>query len=286
MTDAPGLAPEVCPLINGARNFFALRFTDPKPALVRPVTLLTSDPVFMSASFNFDPTIPVAEATSETDELIYRISHDLRASVRALQELPVWVIEDLDKASISVPAPTGRHLDLMADHACRLDLMLTGLLEYSRVGRLQMIGPVKPASVCQAVIEDLGVAEAAALTTRLDKGSVQMGEDDMARVFAILLTNALRFNTSDTPMIEVTGGPVGGRAWRFAVTDNGPGIPVHHRDYVLQPMTKLVSRDVDPGAGMGLAILRKIAWSYGGDVQIETPKNGQGTCVAVTLKVN
>lgn len=240
----------------------------------------------MTASHSFDPSIPVADAESETDDLVYRISHDLRASVRALQELPGWVIEDLDKASVSVPPPTGRHLEMIADHACRLDLMLTGLLEYSRIGRMQAIGPVKPTRICQEVVDDLGVGDAVVLKVSVDKGSVQMGDADLARVFSILLTNALRFNTSPTPRIDVSGSPIDDRAWRFSVTDNGPGIPEAKRDFVQKPMTKLVSRDVDPGAGMGLAILRKIAWAYGGGVDIGAPKTGSGTSVQVTLQVN
>ena len=48
----------------------------------------------MNAELSFDPSIPIEEADSETDEIIYRISHDLRASVRALQELPTWIGED------------------------------------------------------------------------------------------------------------------------------------------------------------------------------------------------
>ena len=240
----------------------------------------------MTADLSFDPSIPVAEPKSETDELIYRISHDLRASVRALQELPGWVVEDLSVAGVAIPAPSGRHLELIADHACRLDLMLTGLLEFSRVGRMQAIGPIKPHRVCQDVIEDLGVAEVATLTVALDTGNVQMGDADLARVFSILLTNAIRFNTTAQPRIDVAGGPIDARFWRLRVTDNGPGIPETKRDFVQQPMTKLVSRDVDPGAGMGLAILRKIAESYGGKVQLSRPKSGTGTRVEITLAVN
>ena len=90
----------------------------------------------MNAHLSFDPTIPISDVENETDDIIYRISHDLRASVRALQDLPTWIDEDLKQAAISIPAPTGRHLELIASHACRLDLMLTGLLEYSRVGRM------------------------------------------------------------------------------------------------------------------------------------------------------
>lgn len=240
----------------------------------------------MSAELSFDPSIPVAESDSETDEIIYRISHDLRASVRALQELPGWISEDLDQAAIALPAPTDRHLELIGSHACRLDLMLTGLLEYSRVGRMQPITAVKPAAVLDDVIEDLGLPEDVAISTKLDRGKVQMGVDDLQRIFSILITNAVRFHPGQMPRITVSGGPVNDKEWQFVVSDDGPGIPEEKSDFVLRPMTKLVSRDVDPGAGMGLAILRKVAWTYGGSVEVGTPRSGVGTEVTVTVRVN
>ena len=240
----------------------------------------------MSADLSFDPSIPVAEADSEIDEMIYRISHDLRASVRALQELPGWIVEDLDKAAISLPEPTGRHLELVASHAGRLDLMLTGLLEYSRIGRMQPIASVKPAIVLAEVIDDLGFSSKVSVKSSLDRGNIQMGHADLKRLFSILLTNAVRFHPEKAPRIEVSGGPATGKDWVIEVADNGPGIPADKVEFVQRPMTKLVSRDVDPGAGMGLAILRKIAWTYGGSLQITAPKGGSGTIVRVTMKVN
>ena len=240
----------------------------------------------MNADLSFDPSIPVVEAESETDELIYRISHDLRASVRALQELPNWVVEDLDASSIAVPKPTSRHLELISSHACRLDLMLTGLLEYSRIGRMQAIQAIRPRDVLEDVIEDLGLPEQVRLSIRMDNGRVQMGDADLARVFSVMLINAVRFHPENAPKIEIGGGPATGRKWVITVTDDGPGIPPDQREFVQRPMTKLVSRDVDPGAGMGLAILRKIAATYGGSVEFEDIKSGQGTCVRVTLAVN
>lgn len=240
----------------------------------------------MNADHAFDPSIPVAKADSEMDEIVYRISHDLRSSVRALQELPGWIAEDLEKAAVGLPRPTARHLELLASHAGRLDLMLTGLLEYSRVGRMQPIAPLSPRAVLNDVLEDLGLPDGVRMTVNLDRGKVQMGVADLQRVFATLITNAVRFHPEKAPRVEVSGGPAAARVWRIEVTDNGPGIPEGKRDFVLKPMTKLVSRDVDPGAGMGLAILRKIAWSYSGSVEILTPKSGRGTTVRVMLKVN
>jgi len=240
----------------------------------------------MNAELSFDPTIPVTEAETETDDIIYRISHDLRASVRALQELPAWIDEDLRQAAISVPAPTGRHLELISSHASRLDLMLTGLLEYSRVGRMQAITAVKPAEVLEDVLDDLGLLGASRVSVKMDHGNVQMGVADIQRIFSVLITNAIRFHPTKTPRLAILGGPISDRDWQFTVTDDGPGIPEDKRDFVLRPMTKLVSRDVDPGAGLGLAILRKVAWTYGGKVEISSGKSGQGTTVVVTARVN
>ena len=240
----------------------------------------------MNAELSFDPSIPIAEAETETDDIIYRISHDLRASVRALQELPSWISEDLEQAAIAVPAPTGRHLELIGSHACRLDLMLTGLLEYSRIGRMQPITAVTPADVLEDVLDDLGVHDDARVTVKMDRGKIQIGFADLQRIFSTLITNAIRFHPSQSPRISVSGGPVSDKEWRFSVADDGPGIPEDKRDFVLRPMTKLVSRDVDPGAGMGLAILRKVAWTYGGKVEILEPKAGVGTEVQVTMRVN
>lgn len=240
----------------------------------------------MNANLSFDPSIPVEDPSSETDDIIYRISHDLRASVRALQELPNWIAEDLDQASVNLPGPTNRHLELISNHACRLDLMLTGLLEFSRVGRLQTISAINPNTVLREVIEDLCLPDEVKMKVRMDRGNVQMGHVDLQRLFSILLTNAVRFHPDRAPRIVISGGPVNDREWVFELSDDGPGIPPEKAEFVQRPMTKLVSRDVDIGAGMGLAVLRKIAETYGGSLTIGTPKSGKGTRVTVRLLVN
>jgi signal transduction histidine kinase len=240
----------------------------------------------MGTDLSFDPSIPVETAESETDEIVYRISHDLRGSVRALQELPTWIIEDLEKAAVRLPEESSRHLELVASHACRLDLMLTGLLAFSRVGRMQAIGALSPRSILEDVLEDLALGDDVEIKVELDHGKCQMGVTDLQSVFSILITNAIRFHPEKSPVITISGGPVSERMWQIVVTDNGTGIPESKREYVLKPMTKLVSRDVDPGAGMRLAILRKIAWAYRGGVEISTPKTHAGTKVQVNLTVN
>ncbi|SHI33301.1 sensor histidine kinase [Wenxinia saemankumensis] len=221
---------------------------------------------------------PPVAPEDEVDELVYRISHDLRASIRALQELPSWIIEDLGDSGTASPRS---HLSHIASHARRLDQMLNGLLEYARVGRLQTVARLSPGDVLDDVIDDLGPPGGVTIENGLPAGVLCFGATDLRRVFMILLTNAIRHNPARPARIAVTGGVVDG-AWEITVTDDGPGIPAEARAAVIRPLVKLSSRDVDEGPGMGLAILHKIADRAGGDLRID---DGPGGGTAVTIRL-
>ena len=226
----------------------------------------------------------VESATSQLDDLVYRLSHDLRASVRALQELPTWISEDLADDGIELPDSPRRSLGLIASHARRLDQMLNGLLDYARVGRLQTVSQLDPAAALAEVVEDLGPPRGVTIEADVDAQCVNMGETDLMRIYMVLLTNAIRHVETRPTTIRVEGGPVDG-AWQLTVTDDGPGIPAHQREAVFEPMIKLVSRDKDEGAGMGLAVLRKIAECNRGRAWIEAGPQGVGTRVTVRIAV-
>ena len=74
------------------------------------------------------------------------------------------------------------------------------------------------------------------------------------------------------------------------VEDDGPGIPSGDRDSALSPFVRLdPSRNLDDGqggVGLGLAIARDVANSYGGDIFLgESPKMG-GLRVELALPVS
>lgn len=72
------------------------------------------------------PSSAISERTAERDRRL--LSSEIRTSVRALHELPVWVMEDLKDDGVSIPEGAQRCLKLMVDHARRVDQMLDGFL--------------------------------------------------------------------------------------------------------------------------------------------------------------
>lgn len=205
--------------------------------------------------------------SSEFDDIVYHLSHDLRASVRALQDLPGWLHDDLAETGITLEGETAATLGLIQSHARRLDEMLSGLLSYSRVGRLQELATIQPHAVFNAVLAELAPGSDISFFTQFNPVTICMGKSDVARLFHVLISNAMR-HTGPTPKIEITSCK-SGDVWELMVSDNGPGIPDAFKLDIFKPMVKLVSRDVDEGGGMGLAVLQKIVEHYDGTVHIE-----------------
>lgn len=221
---------------------------------------------------------------SELDDIVYRISHDLRASVRALKELPGWLAEDLIERGIALGEEPERTLELIQSHARRLDEMLNGLLAFSRVGRLQEIVTVQPLDVFENVLKEIAPGPEVTFFRQFNPVKIRVGSSDVAKIFQILISNAIRHNPAERRHVEIVSCR-SGSVWELLVADNGPGIPQPSREEIFRPMVKLVSRDEDEGGGMGLAILRKITETYGGSVHVEGRRRRGGTTFRLRLPV-
>jgi signal transduction histidine kinase len=104
----------------------------------------------------------------------------------------------------------------------------------------------------------------------------------MTEVFAQLLGNSLKFACPGLPpRIVVSGTQEAGMA-RISVADNGIGIAPPYAEEVFQVFERLHGPGRFPGAGVGLAICRKVVERYGGRIWID-PEPRDGCVVHFTL---
>jgi len=107
----------------------------------------------------------------------------------------------------------------------------------------------------------------------------------MDQVLSNLIENAVRYAPAGT-LIEVAAreDPAG---LRIEVTDEGPGIAAEDRETVFAPFHRLQRGDraTTKGAGLGLAIARRLVEAHGGRIWIEAGP-GRGARFVITLPLD
>jgi signal transduction histidine kinase len=63
---------------------------------------------------------------------------------------------------------------------------------------------------------------------------------------------------------------------QFLVVDDGPGIPPEHQQRVFQMFETLRPRDELEGTGIGLALVKKLVESHGGQIVLESEAGVRG----------
>lgn len=96
-----------------------------------------------------------------------------------------------------------------------------------------------------------------------------------------LVDNALRHAGHESPVeLALSGEPAG---VAIEVRDRGPGIPVHEVDRVKRPFARLdAARGNAVGAGLGLAIVERVARSHDGRLEL-LPRNEGGLVARLIL---
>lgn len=229
-----------------------------------------------------DPASMAPATSNDFENFIYLISHDVRNSVRALIELPQWIAEDLAEAGVKVDGSVADSIELMNRHTGRLDRMLVDLLTFSRIGRMQPVLEVDLNDALNDVLEEMRIPSGFTIVRALDCDEITIGERDILTLLTALISNAVKHHDRSIGKVVVSCYQDGAQIV-LSVCDNGPGIPAGFHDKVFEAMSTLRPRDEVEGSGMGLAITRKIAQHYQGEVRILENETGRGTKLEVRL---
>lgn len=211
------------------------------------------------------------------------VSHDLRSPLTAIRlagdNLKTVLakkdqVEDLD-------AEVTRIAEVVLASAAQAEALIEDLLDLAKAGQeAEDITEVDVSALVGRVMEEHenDISERG-ITVVMDEdlGTMKANSTHVYQVFSNLIDNAIRYNTSKDPVVEVKylGKTPSGQV--YVVKDNGPGIPKAERENVFLPFYKGESGST----GIGLAIVQRIVEQYGGTVRVYS--NG-GTCFEFSIK--
>ena len=208
-------------------------------------------------------------SNSELEQFAYVASHDLQEPLRKVtsfcQLLQRRYGGQLDERA-------DQYIEFAVDGAKRMQVLISDLLAFSRVGRTAAdLGPVDCDAALAAATANLSdqIAQVGAVVEYGPLPAVRAQSGLLTAVFQNLIGNALKFKGEEPPRVAVTA-ERDGAFWLFSVTDNGIGIEPQYADRVFLIFQRLHDKTAYPGTGIGLAMCRKIIEYFGGRIWLDT----------------
>lgn len=217
----------------------------------------------------------LAERLERASEALTRwnatIAHELRTPVTILSGR----LQGLADGVFQPDPPLLRSLVTQVEALVRLieDLRTVSLLEG---GRLDMhFQPAELSDEIEAVMKLMqpGLEGAGfSLFSRLDRGRANVDTARIRQAMIALLENAKRHAYPTQIEICLT---LSEEKTRITVTDQGPGLPPEFACHAFDPFRRYMEQGrAAKGSGLGLAVVRGIAQSHGGDASYQMVKGG------------
>ncbi|MBA7705475.1 Adaptive-response sensory-kinase SasA [subsurface metagenome] len=237
---------------------------------------------------NLEDTIAkLGRANSELKDFVYIASHDLREPIRKISSFGELLSASLkDKLNDD----DKENLGFMVDGATRMQQMIDALLTYSRVTTKGI--DFEPVDL-NKVVEELCTVELAVkieeigakIMTPERLHSVNCDPAQIRQLMQNLVANGLKYQKEGVvPEITIRSSVTDNDMIRVEVTDNGIGIKQEQFKDVFVMFKRLHSRQKYEGAGIGLAVCKKIVERHGGDIGVSSTY-GQGATFWFTLPV-
>ncbi|ABA21182.1 PAS/PAC sensor signal transduction histidine kinase [Trichormus variabilis ATCC 29413] len=223
-------------------------------------------------------TTLLQQRNQELDQFAYVASHDLKAPLRAIASLSEWLEEDL---ADQLPEENQHQMQLLRGRVRRMEALINGLLEYSRIGRVHTeLTQVNVDSLLREVIDSLQPPASFQIQIQPKMPTLVTKRVPLQQVFANLIENAIEHHTGVDGRVKISVRDLG-KYYEFSVEDDGPGIPVEYHDKVFVIFQTLEPRDRKENTGIGLAIVKKIVETEGGSINLK-PVSGPGSTFRFT----
>ena len=220
-------------------------------------------------------------SNEDLERFAYVISHDLQEPLRAVTSYAQLLARSYgDK----LDEKARKYIEHISSGAERMRVLINGLLELSRLStEPPQLRPIDCGRILEQVLASLEVLreETGARVTHDPLPTVMGNAVRLTQLFLNLIGNGLKFHGEKPPHVHV-GARREGNEWVLSVEDNGIGIDQKYIDAIFVMFKRLHSRDEYPGAGIGLAVVKKIVEQHGGRIWVES-EPGKGSKFFFTL---
>lgn len=215
-------------------------------------------------------------------DLVVAVSHDLRTPLAGLRAMA----EAIEDGVVSDPATIHSYSARMRDSVESLSRLVDDLFEFVQLDAGAIEAETERALVADvissavAACDEQALQKGLALRTELGDAAAATCSPRLGRVVQNLLQNAIRHTPSDGTVLVAAR--LEGDEIELAVEDSGEGMEAEAAARVFEPFWRGDSARAGEGAGLGLALAKRIVEALEGRIEVSSePQRGSRFAVLI-----
>ena len=210
----------------------------------------------------------LARANRDLEDFASIVSHDLKAPMRAMQYMTDEVDTALSRGNLN---EARGQLEWIRTQTRRMSSMLSGLLDYSSIGRKhEAIETTGTRALAEAIAASVPQGAGMIVAVEGTWPAIDTLKAPLDLVLRNLVDNAIKHHDKATGTVRLSCRPTAD-ALVIAVTDDGPGIAAEHREVIFLPFRTLAAPGAatqTAGVGLGLALVQRTVAGVGGSIRV------------------
>ena len=221
-------------------------------------------------------------ANQELTDFAHIVSHDLKAPLRGIYSLASWIKDDYEN---SLDEEGKQMLELMQFRVNRMNELIDGVLQYSRVGRMkESQAKIDLEYLVKDIIDSIVPLDKIKVTILNPLPIIFFEQTRIKQLFQNIISNAVKYINKIPGKIDINCIDKK-NFWEFQISDNGCGISEKHFETIFQIFQTLTSFEKTDSTGVGLSVVKKIVEMYGGKIWVRS-KLDEGSTFHFTLPKN
>lgn len=249
-------------------------------------------------------TADLGRANEEIQRFAYIVTHDLRAPLVNIMgftselETGVSQLSDYMKdreddgnakfgdAKLAATEDLPEAITFIRAATRKMDSLINAILKISREGRRQLKPEVldlkEIAETTAQTVQHQVVESGGAISVNIKAPRMISDKLSLDQILGNLLDNAVKYQQPDRPLkVDIRARTLAADRIEIEVEDNGRGIAANDHERVFE-LFRRAGTQTKPGEGIGLAHVRTMARSLGGDITLRS-ELGVGTTFIVIL---